>query len=70
MESVDDYNVRKRKERKEREDARSKTGVACPKCEGELRWEFRGGYASIQFPPPTKQTARCKICQLTVELEM
>ena len=67
--SVDEHNERRRKERQELEDRMNRTGVACPKCGEELRWETGVFFQTSQYPPPTTIPANCKKCGLTIRLE-
>ena len=69
METVDQYNARRRQERKEFEDRITRTGVACPKCSLELRWEQAAGWSTGCFPLPTTRRACCRNCSLSVDLE-
>ena len=68
LKSVDYHNQQRRRERKEREEAALKTGVACPKCSKELKW-LQCGYIGTVFPPATTAQARCSDCGITVDLE-
>lgn len=69
--SVDEHNRRKREERKQREEAAAKTGVACPKCGGELLWSGGPSPFSSQMEWHMRATrcASCHPCKITVELE-
>ena len=70
LKSVDEHNNERHKQRMEQMEAMSKTGVACPKCGEELRWNW---YASAllggSYPPPTTAPARCQKCSLEIQLE-
>ena len=61
LESVEDYNARKIKERKEREENARKTGVACPACGKELLWPTSHSLFGItlEYKPPTNRVALC-----------
>lgn len=65
LETVDEYNARKLKERKERKDKAKKTGVACPKCNEELLWDD----VWLGMNRSDTKIARCKSCSITVSLE-
>ena len=68
--SVDDHNARRREERAEQERRLRQTGVACPKCGGELLWPTPGIATVISvYPGPTTRPAHCDPCGLTVQLE-
>ena len=68
LKTVDEHNAQKRQEREERERKARLTGVACPKCGGELEWVNVYGMIA-RYPPPTTSPAHCGPCNLTVELE-
>lgn len=74
LKSVDEHNAQKRREREERERKAKLTGVACPKCGGELEWDFglhatRAAARQCLFGIDAPMPARCGPCNLTVELE-
>lgn len=69
LESVDDYNVRKRLDRIERERKERLTGVACPKCGGELEWKRDHKMPLSVMVISHTLPAECKKCSLSVELE-
>ena len=68
LKSVDEHNETKRLLKMMREEAMTKTGVACPKCGDELKWE--SVYCqTAQYPPSTTAPANCKKCGLAIRLE-
>lgn len=67
LKSVDEHNAERSKARREREDAASRTGVACPKCGEELRWVGRS-LSALTYPPSFTRQAECRKCALTVDL--
>lgn len=68
LKSVDAHNAERVKLRRDAEEQARKTGVACPKCGGELLWRSHV-YSAVAFPAPTTAPAVCTACALTVELE-
>jgi hypothetical protein len=69
LKSIDDHNAERLRKRMEAEAAYRRTGVACPKCGGELLW-FIGAYLqTMQYPAPTTAPARCEPCGVEVRIE-
>ncbi len=68
LKSIDEHNKEKAAERAELERKLRSTGVACPNCGEELIWPMAFSQALV-WPPPSTKPARCKACNLIVELE-
>ncbi len=68
LESVNDYNARRRRENAERVAAARRTGVACPCCARELLWQDAVFPIGITYPPSATRSAVCE-CGLHLELE-
>jgi len=71
LKSIDEHNTQRRREKKEREDAARRTGVACPNCSEELLWVCHDGFAAMMgvYPSPSTSPATCRSCKVTVDLE-
>lgn len=68
LKSIDDHNRERRFARQEAERRLRLTGVACPKCGGEMEWQET--WLSVSsYPPPTTRQATCAACKVTAQLE-
>ena len=70
LEPVSSYNARRREERRARELAARMTGVACPRCGGELMWCEPHGWEPLYVTMSGRSTATAWCyCGEKVELE-
>ena len=68
LETVDEHDTRRRREKEEVQRRARLTGVACPKCGKELEWTS-AAMLGMMFPPSCLTEATCKPCGLTIALE-
>lgn len=64
LKTVDEHNAQQIAMRRAAEDVASATGVACPGCGSELRWQSGSGWGHIG-----KAYANCDSCRTTHLLE-
>lgn len=69
LKTVAEHNAGKVAARKKLADIIGRTGVACPKCGQELRWQEGHYHSYFSFPPQTTRPAECKPCRLLIDLE-
>lgn len=69
LKSVEQHNREKREAREQAEEARKRTGVACPGCGEELRWVGEYRFAYLTLPIPHTRPAQCP-CGIKIDLEV